>query len=307
MNEQELENKIIDLDLWSTIKEKVEIEYHSFGMIFDFIKKQYPELLEGWDLKRLKKILVKKNFKTDFKKYNCQNNFWKLQYRYSEEELKKIALDSQKETIKKRKEKQKNGNPYNPKQGLDYWILQGFSKEEAAEKSRNFKRENSPRCVEFYLKKGLIESKAQEIIKNNAIQAAIKSLKFCNNTSIEKTVSKFLMENNFLFSPQFRLNSNFSHRNYFVYDFYLKNENILIECNGTYWHCDPRFFQENDEVSFRGKKFSVREIWNFDKLKKENAENFGYKVLTLWEKELNQSNEKTKEYIINELDRVIKS
>lgn len=65
----------------------------------------------------------------------------------------------------------------------------------------------------------------------------------------------------------------------YSYDFYLSKQKLLIEYNGTYWHCDPRKYSEN----YRRRTKTAKEIWNRDKEKQQYALYHGYKFCTVWE------------------------
>lgn len=77
-------------------------------------------------------------------------------------------------------------------------------------------------------------------------------------------------------------------------------ENCIIEYNGSYWHGDPRLFQESDWHS--GKRSTVKEIWNYDKEKLDNLTKLGYNVLTVWSYDVNEDLQtqlnKCKDYLL---------
>ena len=85
---------------------------------------------------------------------------------------------------------------------------------------------------------------------------------------------------------------------YFVngrqYDVFVKEKNLIIEYNGTYWHFDPKVYDKNHYDKSSGKY--AYEIWERDKIKMENAKKYGYNVLVIWEKEWQSSSDKV-EYI----------
>lgn len=64
----------------------------------------------------------------------------------------------------------------------------------------------------------------------------------------------------------------------FCYDFCYGKK--IIEFNGDRWHCNPKFFNEND-LSI--KKIKAKDIWDFDKIKSDFAKSKGYDVFTIWE------------------------
>ena len=59
------------------------------------------------------------------------------------------------------------------------------------------------------------------------------------------------------------------------YDFYIESLNLIIEFNGTFWHRDPRFYED---FNLRGQS-----IWERDRLKMETAKNKGFKTLIIWQ------------------------
>lgn len=90
-----------------------------------------------------------------------------------------------------------------------------------------------------------------------------------------------------------------------IFDIRIKNSNILIEVNGDYWHCNPTKYKEDDFVNFPYKpKTKVIDVWNKDKNKKELAEKSGYKVIYLWENDINKSNNLV-EFVYNSIFRLV--
>jgi G:T-mismatch repair DNA endonuclease (very short patch repair protein) len=73
-----------------------------------------------------------------------------------------------------------------------------------------------------------------------------------------------------------------------IFDFKIEKTNILIEVNGDFWHANPKLFSSNDLVNFPTKPVLAKEIWEKDKHKQLIAEQKGYKVIYIWESELNK-------------------
>ena len=69
------------------------------------------------------------------------------------------------------------------------------------------------------------------------------------------------------------------------YDFWLGEKNIL-EIQGKYWHCDPRFYKENDIIQHGESYYLVKDVWDKDEEKKKLAEKYGYNVFYLWETDI---------------------
>lgn len=108
---------------------------------------------------------------------------------------------------------------------------------------------------------------------------------FSHNNGLNKKCQEILYRNNITYTPEFALS--FDSKNY-IYDFKIYND-ILIELNGDYWHCSPTLYKPNDTVIFPGgKAIKAKDKWEYDNLKRQLAENCGYKVLTIWEHEFNE-------------------
>ena len=76
------------------------------------------------------------------------------------------------------------------------------------------------------------------------------------------------------------------------YDIFVKEKNLLIEFNGTYWHRDPRFYKKN---------FECEKIWQKDKNKTLIAESNGFIIKTIWQFDWETCKDK-KSYIKNLLN-----
>ena len=78
------------------------------------------------------------------------------------------------------------------------------------------------------------------------------------------------------------------HRNY---DFEIDKTKILIEVNGDFWHANPEKYKAGDVVHFPDGHRKVEEIWKNDERKRLTAEAKGYKLLIIWESELNKTSD----------------
>jgi hypothetical protein len=98
-------------------------------------------------------------------------------------------------------------------------------------------------------------------------------------SKLETRISSILKANNIKYEPQVFISRH-------SYDFKI-NENFILEVNGTYWHCDPRFYVESDTIMRDGESHLVKEIWNKDARKKILAEKHGYHLSYIWEYDMN--------------------
>lgn len=76
------------------------------------------------------------------------------------------------------------------------------------------------------------------------------------------------------------------------YDVFVKERNLLIEFNGTFWHRDPRFYSQSG---------ACQKVWDNDKTKMELAKQNGYNIAVIWQYDWERSQDKPQllESIIN--------
>lgn len=68
-------------------------------------------------------------------------------------------------------------------------------------------------------------------------------------------------------------------------DFIHKDENIILEIFGDYWHCNPkRYPNPNEYLPQLGR--TVGEIWEKDKQKIETYKELGYTTIIIWENDI---------------------
>lgn len=94
-------------------------------------------------------------------------------------------------------------------------------------------------------------------------------------TSIEKKVQNWLNENQIEFIYQYNIGG-------FVADFACEKLKVIIECQGDFFHCNPNI------EKYRNPKYEVqkRNIYR-DSIKKEKYKNSNWKLIELWESEIN--------------------
>lgn len=101
----------------------------------------------------------------------------------------------------------------------------------------------------------------------SSIEYASLSNKNNKNTSIEIKVQKILSKNNIDFIKHWKLDG-------YEYDLYLPNLNILIECDGDYWHGRGLCVSELNEAQKNTRKN--------DRLKDDIANKNNIKLLRFW-------------------------
>lgn len=122
-------------------------------------------------------------------------------------------------------------------------------------------------------------------------KAALKQLaegKY-RKTSIEKKMEQLL--------TRMKLNYQYSFITQNVqFDFYLKDYGILIECDGDYWHANPKFYPNEEEFTLTQKRIRKKDL-----LKNEIAKNIGFQLLRFWEYDINYHIDHVEQCIINAL------
>lgn len=269
----ELES-LIEKSLTFVVVEKMINENdHSYSMIRDLMIRDFNLDKEKYPPSYFWTVIKKKNIVCDLAKCNKMPQWHKLQYRYPKgftvQDIKKdIAAKCKRGQIQTAHKRKANGSYLN----------------------QPFERENSPLCLEFYTSRGFSELVAKEKISTIALAGAT-GVQHVRANGLEKKVCRLLKEKKCLFIQQHSISLLFDEKLYnkrsYVYDFYLPDENILIETNGVYWHASPKIYKSKDIIKLpRFGCVEVDKIWAIDAHKKKVAEDRGYRFFTLWEDEI---------------------
>lgn len=156
------------------------------------------------------------------------------------------------------------------------------SKQSSLKSAKTFQENNNGKLLSDHrseIMKQKWETMSYEEIK--------KRLSFLNSgrSGLEKHVEKFLETLQVEFSINFLIKSDGRKRGFF-YDF-LVNKKYIIEVNGDFWHANPKFYLQEDILSFPGGQHIIAgELWEKDRIKKEAAIAMGYNILYLWESDM---------------------
>lgn len=145
--------------------------------------------------------------------------------------------------------------------------------------------------------------------RNKKISEKLK--KYCNTLEVKKhrsdNMKRFIHENvNFTISSNFE--NNFIEkfikplgidfiRQYYIEDIkqycdiFIPLKNIFIECDGTFWHCDERFFPNGPIYETQFKKVEK------DKIKDEWVAKNGYTIIHVWEYDIRNNPQMVKEIL----------
>ena len=298
-------------DLPEKVKQKMINDYEKEGLSLVQMSKKYElpysqlqRILSslGVKLRKLKEAVNMPKRKEQYtqtmlKNYGTTHNFnkdcesrKKWEKRLFEEEgitnvfQRKAVINKIKETMTERYGEE--GIYYNRAKGntLEYWIDK-LGEEKGIKKFNeiNYGKGNSNR-YEYYIEKyGDIEGQIQwkkriEQLSHN---------KFTYQIGLNKLCYEILDKNSIIYEKEFKIYKESTHR---YYSFDVKIENLLIELNGVYWHCSPKKYKPNDLVRFPGNHYiKAKDKWEYDRIKKETAEQKGYIVETIWEDEFNET------------------
>lgn len=138
---------------------------------------------------------------------------------------------------------------------------------------------------------GRIQSKeTREKMSDSAIQRIIKTGKV-KRSLLEIRFETFLETLDIKFISSYYINTKNYH---FIFDFYLPKDNILIEVDGDFWHCNPKTH------SFPICKTQEINVKN-DQEKNKWAEENGYKLLRFWEDDINNNIKQVKQILLENL------
>ncbi len=105
------------------------------------------------------------------------------------------------------------------------------------------------------------------------------------NTSIELKIQDFLT----LLKIEFLTHKYMNIKNSYQCDILIPeqkgiNQKTIIECDGDFFHCNPNKFLPNDKCFKNG--ITAKERWKLDKLRTQELQEKGYRVIRLWEHEI---------------------
>lgn len=125
--------------------------------------------------------------------------------------------------------------------------------------------------------------------EENRLKQSIRQAKYISenmnlvSSKLEDTFAKILDDFNVQYERQFVLGGS-------VFDFKIKDKNILIEVDGDFWHCNPKFFKE---PLYDVQKHNIRN----DKKKERLADMHKFILIRIWESDLKTNPLSIKELI----------
>ena len=174
---------------------------------------------------------------------------------------------------------------------IEYYLNQGMSEEEAKQALHDRQATFSLyKCIQKYGdKRGLEIFNERQRVWNKKLQKSFKSGKYVQSPIANKLFKEIKIKLNINNSIEEKYIFNDKLHKGYLFDFCLNNK--LIEFNGDYWHANPIFYGPKSFIKAKNKK--AEEIWEYDKIKIQTANDQGYKVLIIWEHDYNNNKEET--------------
>lgn len=224
----------------------------------------------------------------------------------AEFEVKKSFDDIHIKTWKKRRKNPELYQDVNTTQ-IGYWMKKGYTEKESkykiSERQKTFTLE---RCIERYgdvnglkiwnnrqinwsskMKNTLLTRNYRRDSSKPEIELVTKIVEILNLNSDEHF--SILNQQFFIYDSK--------NKNFFTYDFVIKNKMKVIEFNGDYWHCNPLIYK--DDFFNKNKQKYAKEIWEYDIKKINNIKQKGYEVLVIWESDYKENKELAIQKCIN--------
>ena len=157
---------------------------------------------------------------------------------------------------------------------VEHWTVQGYTEEEArqiiSESQRTF---SLGKCIAKYG-----EEEGKRIFEERQIKWQTSLHKSMQDHAIaQSSIAKQLIDDIKVagysdIEEEYHIGR---------YSFDCRYKNKLIEFNGDYWHCNPKFYDKTFYNKVNKKK--AYQIWDRDAAKIKCATKYNYEVLTIWE------------------------
>lgn len=136
----------------------------------------------------------------------------------------------------------------------------------------------------------ITQQKVETCMKNHGVKFGFQTVEHVVYNSISNLSKRFyqILDNYKIdYKPEFRIYWEDGTHN--SYDIKFNATNVLLELNGDFWHANPNKYTTEQELNFPHiGKIKVDDIWKRDAAKKCKAENKGYRVMYLWESDINK-------------------
>ena len=147
-------------------------------------------------------------------------------------------------------------------------------------------------------KTGIYSKETIEKLRNAAIKQMSEGR--IKKTGIEKKVETFLIENFIKYKYSYILKRR-------QYDFCLLDYDIIIECDGDYWHANPKFWNVSGNEHDKKELYETQKIKIIDdKIKTLIVKENNLSLLRFWEYDINNNFDFVKKSILEKINEIQK-
>lgn len=106
------------------------------------------------------------------------------------------------------------------------------------------------------------------------------------DTKIEVKIQNFLIQLQIEFFTHYWMHIEHGYQ----CDIFIPGLNLIIECDGDFMHCNPKYYPEPNFIRFpKGRdKRTAKDLWKIDAIRTEELKEKGYRVIRLWECDIKQ-------------------
>lgn len=165
-------------------------------------------------------------------------------------------------------------------------------KDENRKRKISLKLKGVPKSLEHKEKlKIVFNTNEYKECKRNELIQRIKNHKFSLSSQLELNfIDDFIKPLNIEYETQYYLKDIKQYC-----DVYIPSKNLVIECDGSFWHCDPRLFPKGAIYDYQKRKVER------DEIKMKYLNDHGYKLLRFWELDILRE----PEYVKSEIEKHI--
>ena len=116
-------------------------------------------------------------------------------------------------------------------------------------------------------------------------------------SNLNRRAYRIIDEMNIAYEREFRM---YDSGMYWSYDVLFSEQKTFLELNGDFWHANPKKFGSGDKVNLPHLGLvAVDNVWKRDADKRAPAERNRYRLLVLWEGDMNRMmDDKLKDWIL---------
>jgi len=136
-------------------------------------------------------------------------------------------------------------------------------------------------------------------MSNEQRERQIKRIHSVRISNIESRIGKILVDIGIRYETQYPINR-------LTYDYLIPEIKLLIEVNGDFWHANPKIYKASDILPFPKNQVVAETLWKKDKKKSKIALKNGFKLLTLWEMDINKMSDIELElHIVEQINKLL--